>query len=87
MNLVCRDEKLKSSTIQTLQRTFKNLIAYKLDQDVNEVFFCTNNPITDWLKEFEKASKLVNTNVINNKLQTKDIVDTNVFLKSLKFYL
>lgn len=87
LNLACRNEKLKSSVIEHLNSAFVNVIAYKLEQDVNEVLYCTNYSKSDWLKELEKASKLTNKNATKCKLVNEDIIDTNIFLKSLKFYL
>ncbi|GAB0099541.1 methyltransferase-like protein 13 [Sergentomyia squamirostris] len=66
LNLVSRDEKLRHDVIERLKRIFKSVFRYKLELDLNEIIYCSNDTIS------EETLKRIATEV------SKEIADVSV---------
>jgi hypothetical protein len=87
LNLVCRISKLREEAINNIKATFKSVSSYKLEQEVNEIIFCTDDAIEEkqtWRKSLEEAAKRVNGLAKKRKLQAGDLVDVTNLVNSLK---
>ena len=88
LNLVCRDEVLRASAIKCLKNYFPAMCTYKLDEDINEVIYCTNNEkLTNpknWKKSLVSSGKSLNAAVKAKKLNNDDLLDVTEFMKELK---
>ncbi|EDW02775.1 eEF1A lysine and N-terminal methyltransferase homolog [Drosophila grimshawi] len=87
LNLVCRDETLRAEAINNLQQVFSSVCSYKLDEDINEVVYCTNaeyKTVEQWKKQLGTAGRCMNSAVRDQKLANKDSVDVADFLSELK---
>nr|CAD7409038.1 unnamed protein product [Timema cristinae] len=86
LNLVCRMDQVRSNIISTLSSIFGSVCSYKLEQEVNEIVFCTNQGPLDqqqWRLMVEEAATKVNSLVKKKKLQSLDLVTTETFVGSL----
>ncbi|KAH8399680.1 hypothetical protein KR009_000473 [Drosophila setifemur] len=88
LNLVCRDETLRTAAIEDLQKVFPAVCSYKLDEDINEVVYCANDEkyktVEQWRKHFGTAGRGLNNAVKDNKLASEDALDVADFLSELK---
>ncbi|XP_037038786.1 eEF1A lysine and N-terminal methyltransferase homolog [Bradysia coprophila] len=88
LNLVCRDDKLREQVLIELRQSFRSICAYKLDEDVNEVLYCSNDSALDglpvWKSSFEAAAKNLNSLTKDYKISNDEVVDVIDFLKELK---
>lgn len=88
LNLVCRDEKLRGSAMKCLKKYFPAMCTYKLDEDINEVIYCTNSEkLTNqknWKKALISSGKTLNASVKAKKLSNDDLLDVTEFMKELK---
>jgi hypothetical protein len=87
LNLVCRISELREEAINNLKAIFKSVSSCKLEQDVNEIVFCTDDAVESketWRNRFEDAANRVNALAKKRKLQTGDFVDVTHLINSLK---
>ncbi|XP_053676272.1 eEF1A lysine and N-terminal methyltransferase homolog [Anopheles nili] len=89
LNLVCRNDSLRESTVQSLRQTFKYVLSYQLEEDVNEIFYCTDNErlkdATNWQTLLRTAADDVNTLAKKEKLtHERELVDLSDFITALK---
>lgn len=88
LNLVCRDEQLREETVNNLNKVFTSCCCYKLDEDVNEVIYCTNDEkyknLTDWKKILGTSSRSLNSIAKESQFSDSDMVDVTDFLNDLK---
>lgn len=87
LNLVCRSSKLREEAINTLKAIFRSISSYKLEQEVNEIIFCTDDDIEEkqtWRSSLEEAAKRVNALAKKRKLQTGELVDVTNLISCLK---
>jgi hypothetical protein len=87
LNLVCRISELREEAINKLKAVFKSVSSCKLEQDLNEIIFCTDDAIEQtetWRNRLEDAANRLNALAKKRKLQTGDFVDVTHLLNSLK---
>ncbi|CAD7078893.1 unnamed protein product [Hermetia illucens] len=84
LNLVCRDETLREKVLNDLRSFFKSICSYKLDEDVNEIIYCTNYDVPSWAKALENASKDINNAVKQLKWSKDEMIDLSSFIGDLK---
>lgn len=88
LNLVCRDEHLRDQTLIGLKSSFPTLCSYKLDEDVNEIIYCTNSEkytdLSSWKKGFGLSGRKLNDTTKTKRLCKDDVVDLMEFLNELK---
>ncbi|XP_049277949.1 eEF1A lysine and N-terminal methyltransferase homolog [Anopheles funestus] len=89
LNLVCRNDSLRDTTIESLKRTFHYVLSYQLEEDVNEIFYCTNNErlkdVSNWQELLRTAADDVNKLACKEKLtHEKELVDLSDFITALK---
>jgi spermidine synthase len=84
LNLVTRDDSLRESVLVDLRAVFAGVCSYKLEEDVNEILFCTNFALdpTTWASAVEKSAKSINSYSKNHRL--KDMIDIEDFMRDLK---
>jgi len=87
LNLVCRDSVLRTEIIKKLTSLWTFVVSYKLEEEVNEILFCSNN---DKLKTgdvnctINQAFKFVNDHVKKVTKLKNDFIDLKDALKLLK---
>ncbi|XP_033608724.1 eEF1A lysine and N-terminal methyltransferase homolog isoform X3 [Cryptotermes secundus] len=87
LNLVCRSSKLREEAIKNLKAIFKSISSYKLEQEVNEIIFCTDDDIEEtqtWRSSLEAAARRVNALAKKRKLHTGELVDVTNLISCLK---
>ncbi|XP_017469332.1 PREDICTED: methyltransferase-like protein 13 [Rhagoletis zephyria] len=88
LNLVCRDDGLRDETLQQVRAAFKAVCCYKLDEDINEVIYCSNNEkyksIAEWKRELGAAARRLNSAAKEQKLNSEDMLEVTEFLNDLK---
>ncbi|XP_054742022.1 eEF1A lysine and N-terminal methyltransferase homolog [Anastrepha obliqua] len=87
LNLVCRDEALRDEALQQLRAAFKAVCSYKLDEDINEVIYCSNSEkyksIAEWKKDLGAAARRLNNSAKEQKLQKDDMLEVTEFINEL----
>jgi hypothetical protein len=84
---VCRISELREEAINNLKTVFKSVSSCKLEQEVNEIIFCTDDAIVEketWRSRLEDAAKRVNALAKKRKLRTGDFVDVTHLVNSLR---
>ncbi|XP_052869335.1 eEF1A lysine and N-terminal methyltransferase homolog [Anopheles cruzii] len=89
LNLVCRNDGLRDATVQRLKHAFRYVLSYKLDEDVNEVFYCTDSEhlrdAASWQGQLRTAADDVNRLARKEKLTREpELIDLSDFLNALK---
>ncbi|KAH8400549.1 hypothetical protein KR222_006179 [Zaprionus bogoriensis] len=88
LNLVCRDETLRSEAITNLQKVFLAVCSYKLDEDINEVVYCANDEeyksMEQWRKQMGTAARGLNSAAKSQRFTNEDMLDVTEFLSELK---
>lgn len=88
LNLVCRDETLRSEAIDNLHNVFPAVCTYKLDEDINEIVYCANDvkykSVEQWKKSLGTAGRTLNSAVRDTKLASEDPLEVAEFLSDLK---
>ena len=87
LNLVCRDSVLRSEIVSKLSSLWQCVVSYKLEEEVNEVIFCTNNDklkSSEAIKSFNQAFKLVNDHVKKVLRDDDELIDLEDAMKLLK---
>jgi len=87
LNLVCRDSVLRASLMEELARVWSSVISYKLEEEVNEIIFCSCNDKLksgEVKKTFSQAFKLVNDHVKKATRAKEDLIDLEESLQLLK---
>lgn len=77
LNFVCRDDSSRNQTVNTLKRIFSAVFSYKLDEDVNEIFYCLKAPVAGFQEKLSIFGKKLN--VIK-----KDMIDVGELMGKLK---
>lgn len=60
LNVVLRDESLRGSIIENLQRYYSTIISYKLTDDLNEVFICSMEDECEVVSRFKSSCEELN---------------------------
>lgn len=84
---MCRISELREEAINNLKTVFKSVSSCKLEQEVNEIIFCTDDAIVEketWRSRLEDAAKRVNALAKKRKLRTGDFVDVTHLVNSLR---
>uniref|UniRef100_A0A182Q043 eEF1A lysine and N-terminal methyltransferase homolog n=1 Tax=Anopheles farauti TaxID=69004 RepID=A0A182Q043_9DIPT len=89
LNLVCRNDSLRETTVQALKQTFRYVLSYQLDEDVNEIFYCSDNErlkdASSWQEMLRVAADDVNKLARKEKLtHQQELVDLSDFITALK---
>lgn len=88
LNLVCRDEALRDEALLQLRNAFKAVCCYKLEEDINEIIYCSNSEkyksIVEWKKDLGAAARRLNNAAKAQKLHNDDMLEITEFLKELK---
>ncbi|XP_070492061.1 eEF1A lysine and N-terminal methyltransferase homolog [Chironomus tepperi] len=77
LNFVCRDDSLRDGVLKELKEIFPYIISYKLEEDVNEIFYCFKEDVKDYNDKFTKAANKLNS-------LKKNTVDIYELLDGLK---
>lgn len=83
-NIVLRDHMLRPNILNQLKKAFKTIISYKLTEDLNEIFICTNMEAKDeyFRSNLRNASEAIN--VFFKKNNVKDDVEVIEYINDLK---
>ncbi|XP_016941888.2 eEF1A lysine and N-terminal methyltransferase homolog [Drosophila suzukii] len=88
LNLVCRDESLRTEGLDSLHKVFPAVCSYKLDEDINEIIYCANDEkyktVEQWKKNMGTAGRGLNSAVKETKLASDDALEVAEFLSELK---
>ncbi|XP_055540802.1 eEF1A lysine and N-terminal methyltransferase homolog [Wyeomyia smithii] len=88
LNLVCRDDSLRQQVVEKLKQTFKYVLSYKLEEDVNEIFYCADSAALDcaekWQRAMKQSAEGLNSLAKKAKLSRVDLVDLPEFMQGLK---
>lgn len=86
LNLVCRDNTLRDQVVHDLRQYFSSICTFKLDEDLNEIIYCRNLPLTssEWQQSLEKSAKQINTLSKKQKIDESCLIDINEFIEGLK---
>ncbi|KAL1491714.1 hypothetical protein ABEB36_012271 [Hypothenemus hampei] len=80
VNIVLRDVTLRSGILKNFKEIFKKVISYKLTEDLNEVFICTNIDKTEqyFIENLRESCKLINAffkqNNVDDSVQIEDYI-------------
>ncbi|XP_039483074.1 eEF1A lysine and N-terminal methyltransferase homolog [Drosophila santomea] len=88
LNLVCRDESLRTEALDNLHKVFPAVCSYKLEEDINEIIYCANDEkyktVEQWKKNMGTAGRGLNSAVKETKLASEDALEVAEFLSELK---
>ena len=87
LNLVCRDSVLRTEIVAKLTKLWNCVMSYKLEEEVNEILFCTNNEklkTGEYNQTINQAFKLVNDHVKKVTKVKDDLIDLEDSMKLLK---
>ena len=77
LNFVCRDNASRDQTVTTLKEVFTTILSYKLDEDVNEIFYCFKTTFEGFKEKFRSSGVKLNT-------IKKGMVDLTELIEKLK---
>lgn len=85
LNLVCRDDKLRDEAIVDLKKSFKTVVSYKLDEDVNEILYCQNteHDATSWTQAMTKSVNNINE-LLSKEQNSLELIEVQDFIQDLK---
>ncbi|CAL4094377.1 unnamed protein product, partial [Meganyctiphanes norvegica] len=86
INLVCRDEKLKSSIVAEVKNVFPSVVCQQIPEEVNNILFCRlNDPksTNEVMDCFERALTFTNTSLKHKQGSKEDIIDVKESMKNL----
>lgn len=85
LNLVCRDDKLRDDTILNLKKSFKTVVSYKLEEDVNEILYCQNTELdsANWTQAMTKSVKSINE-LLSKEQNSLELIEVEDFIQDLK---
>lgn len=85
LNLVCRDDKLRDDTIDNLKKSFKTVVSYKLEEDVNEILYCQNteHDSANWMQAMTKSVKSINE-LLSREQNSLELIEVEDFIQDLK---
>ena len=87
LNLVCRDSVLRADIVKDLSLIWPSVLSYKLEEEVNEILFCSNNEklrTGDSKRFFNLAFRLVNDHVKKVSKCKDDLIDLEDSVRLLK---
>lgn len=88
LNLVCRDETLRANALKSLKTVFPAMCTFKLEEDINEVVYCSNNDkltnLKNWKKLLGSSGRNLNAAVKTKKLNEEEMLDVTEFMNDLK---
>ena len=87
LNLVCRDSVLRADLMASLSAVWATIVSYKLEEEVNEVLFCSNSQklkTSEIKQKVSSAFKLVNDHVRKVTKVQDDLIDLEDSMKLLK---
>lgn len=61
LNFVCRDGSLREGVVNKLKDVFPCTMSYKLEEDVNEIFYCFKEDNKEYNEKFTKAANKLNS--------------------------
>lgn len=61
INFVSRELEIRNEVLKTVKEVFKTVFTYKLEEDVNEIFYCFKKDIKDFSERFKAAGKKINS--------------------------
>jgi len=89
LNLVCRDSLVRQELVKTLREIWAAVISYKLEEEVNELLYCSNtNKLksakdSEWKDSMSQAFKLVNEHVKKARKNKEELLDVEDCMKRL----
>lgn len=85
LNLVCRDDKLRDEAIVDLRKSFKTVVSYKLEEDVNEILYCQNieHDSTNWTQAMTNSVKNINE-LLSKEQNSLELIEVQDFIQDLK---
>ncbi|KAK7861620.1 hypothetical protein R5R35_010125 [Gryllus longicercus] len=87
LNLVCRNTDLRQHVLGVLKKAFVSVSAFKLEQEVSEIIFCSGHEglgDAEWRASISEAAKLVNSLARKKNLQVDNMVDVTNLVESLR---
>ncbi|XP_071450712.1 eEF1A lysine and N-terminal methyltransferase homolog [Hetaerina americana] len=85
LNLVCRSSSLRREAVNSLESIFGSAVcSYKLDEEVNEIFFCSSisMEVEMWKEVIAEGAKAMYGN-FHGKGQRSSVIDLNEFSNGL----
>ena len=89
LNLSCRDSRLRAELVENLKDVWVSVVAFKLEEDVNEVVYCSNTNKLRSVKDtgsreaMGQAFKMVNDHVRKARRNKEDLLDVDDCMKRL----
>jgi len=89
LNLVCRDSVVRQELVKVLREIWSAVIGYKLEEEVNEILYCSNtNKLksakdTEWKDAMSQAFRLVNEHVKKARRNKEELLDVEDCMKRL----
>lgn len=74
LNFVCRDSDIRMQTVNTLKEIFPAVYSYKLEEDVNEIFYCFKDQAKGFPEKFNKSGKQLNV-IKRDMFDLEDLMD------------
>lgn len=74
LNFVCRDNASRDQTVKALKKAFAMVHSYKLDEDVNEIFYCFKSAIEGFAEKI-RASGLKLNKIKRETVDLEDVMD------------
>lgn len=86
LNLVSRNEKLRDEVLSNLKKIYKFLTSYKVEEDVNEIIFCTKDEknFKNWTNLIQESAKELNEQTKLKNSNFTDLYELDSLLKQLK---
>ncbi|XP_055638617.1 eEF1A lysine and N-terminal methyltransferase homolog isoform X2 [Toxorhynchites rutilus septentrionalis] len=87
LNLVCRDETLRGKVVEGLRQVFKYVMSYKLEEDVNEIFYCADHEALSsgekWQEAMKRSAAEINSLARKHKLSRDNLIELGEFVHGL----
>lgn len=85
LNMVCKLSTLRNDILNRLLKVFGYVATYKLEEDQNEIIYCSNRKV-DWEVKLKNASINLNKYCTKIQLCTDDVINVDEFVNLLKVH-
>lgn len=85
LNMVCKVSTLRNDILNRLLKVFGYVATYKLEEDQNEIIYCSNRKV-DWEVKLKNASLNLNKYCKKIQLCVDDVINVNEFVNLLKVH-
>ena len=84
LNITCRDPTLRLEVLSDVKNIFNNVLSYQIPQEVNEIFLCWKNCVSDINSKVTKNHPVIKAFLSVNDILKDDLLDIKEAMEQIK---